>query len=278
MTEQEWLSATDPTPMLEFLQGKTSDRKLRLLAVACCRPLSEKVRLSNVPLEDMVDTAERFADSLLTSSELFDQFPEQDGRFVLFDSPEFYALDALGQRTCQATARLGWSPSEGPKWDEVYSGNDSMPLLVRGTWRPGEYATERTLMALEVAAQAWGLFASGCPYFNHPDTYGPWNERAGVPESYFRWEKERRVWFTTLGRDIFGNPYRPRTIDPTWLTSTVVALAEGIYADRAFDRMPILADALQDAGCDNADILDHCQLPGEHVRGCWVIDALLGKE
>ncbi len=78
-------------------------------------------------------------------------------------------------------------------------------------------------------------------------------------------------------RDIFGNPFRTAPLDPVWLTSTVVALAEGIYADRAFDRMPILADALQDAGCDNDDILNHCRQPGEHVRGCWVVDLVLGK-
>jgi hypothetical protein len=77
--------------------------------------------------------------------------------------------------------------------------------------------------------------------------------------------------------DIFGNPFRPVAVDPAWLTSTVVALARGIYEERAFDRMPILADALQDAGCDNEDVLDHCRGPGPHVRGCWVVDMLLGK-
>jgi hypothetical protein len=78
--------------------------------------------------------------------------------------------------------------------------------------------------------------------------------------------------------ELFGNPFRPVPVDPNWLTSTVVALAVGIYGERAFDRMPILADALQDAGCDSAEVLDHCRQPGEHVRGCWVIDLLLGKE
>jgi hypothetical protein len=57
----------------------------------------------------------------------------------------------------------------------------------------------------------------------------------------------------------------------------VVALARGIYDDRAFDRLAILADALQDAGCDNADVLGHCRGPGPHVRGCWVVDLLLGN-
>ena len=81
-----------------------------------------------------------------------------------------------------------------------------------------------------------------------------------------------------LLRDIFGNPFRPVTLNPAWRTGNVTALAQSIYDDRAFDRMPILADALEDAGCDNADILNHCRQPGEHVRGCWVVDLVLGKE
>jgi len=78
-------------------------------------------------------------------------------------------------------------------------------------------------------------------------------------------------------RDVFGNPFRSITIEPSWLTSTVVVLAGSIYDERAFDQMPILADALQDAGCDNENILNHCRQPGGHVRGCWVVDLLLGK-
>ena len=79
-------------------------------------------------------------------------------------------------------------------------------------------------------------------------------------------------------RDIFGNPFRPTLFDPAWRTTDVLLLAGGIYAERAFDRMPILADSLQDAGCDRDDILSHCRGDGPHVRGCWVVDLLLGKE
>jgi hypothetical protein len=68
------------------------------------------------------------------------------------------------------------------------------------------------------------------------------------------------------------------SVDSSWLTSTVIALARGINDERAYERLPILADALQDAGCDYADILDHCRGPGPHVRGCWVVDLVLGKE
>jgi hypothetical protein len=76
---------------------------------------------------------------------------------------------------------------------------------------------------------------------------------------------------------LFGNPFRPVAVEPDWLTSTVVALARGIYEERAFDRLPILADALQDAGCEHPDILTHCRGDGPHVRGCWIVDLLLGK-
>jgi hypothetical protein len=76
---------------------------------------------------------------------------------------------------------------------------------------------------------------------------------------------------------IFGNPFRPVPVNLSWQTATVTDLAQAIYTNRAFDRMPILADALEDAGCTNADILNHCRQPGEHVRGCWVVDLLLGK-
>jgi hypothetical protein len=84
-------------------------------------------------------------------------------------------------------------------------------------------------------------------------------------------------------RDIFGNPFRPVAVDPRWLSwkdETVVKVAQAIYDERAFDRLPILADALEDAGCTDSDILTHCRQakPDEHVRGCWVVDLLLGRE
>jgi hypothetical protein len=80
-----------------------------------------------------------------------------------------------------------------------------------------------------------------------------------------------------LLRDIFLNPFYPATLDPAWQTTNVLALAEAVYNDRAFDRMPILGDALEEAGCTSAEILDHCRSGSEHVRGCWVVDLILGK-
>ena len=84
-----------------------------------------------------------------------------------------------------------------------------------------------------------------------------------------------------LLRCIVHNPFRPvsaLSIDLlSWNSGLIFKLAQGIYDDRAFDRLPILADALEEAGCTDADILNHCRQPGEHVRGCWVVDLVLGK-
>jgi hypothetical protein len=80
-----------------------------------------------------------------------------------------------------------------------------------------------------------------------------------------------------LLRDVVGNPFRPATLEPAWLTPAVGSLAAGIDAERAFDRLPILADALEEAGCTDEDVLDHCRRPGVHALGCWVVDLLLKK-
>jgi hypothetical protein len=79
-------------------------------------------------------------------------------------------------------------------------------------------------------------------------------------------------------RDIFGNPFRPVTTYQTCNSGNCLAVAKSIYDSRDFDRMPILADALEESGCDNADVLYHCRQSGTHVRGCWVVDLLLGKK
>jgi hypothetical protein len=79
-------------------------------------------------------------------------------------------------------------------------------------------------------------------------------------------------------RDVVGNPFRSVAFSPSWRTDTAVGLARQVYEGRDFSAMPILADTLQDAGCDNTDVLDHCRDPSPHVRGCWVVDLLLDKE
>jgi hypothetical protein len=104
---------------------------------------------------------------------------------------------------------------------------------------------------------------------------------AASPDDPDRWQGSMRKVLAEqadLVRCIFGNPFRPVKFYPRWRTSTVTALADQMYGARDFGAMPILADALQDAGCDNSHILHHCRSPGPHLRGCWVVDLVLGKD
>jgi hypothetical protein len=113
---------------------------------------------------------------------------------------------------------------------------------------------------LDFAARG-GLFADG----------GAWNAGCLVGQ----------VLGTHLLREVFGNPFRARVADPRWAVwnhATIPRLARTIYETGGFDQLPVLADALEEAGCTDAVILGHCRGPGPHVRGCWVVDLVLGKE
>lgn len=98
------------------------------------------------------------------------------------------------------------------------------------------------------------------------------------------YEPQRAAQYQLLS-DVFGNPFRPVSINPILLTPTVTSLAVAAYEERIMpsgeldlERLAVLSDALEEAGCDNIDILNHLRGPGPHVRGCWVVDLLLGKE
>ncbi len=235
MTEYEWQNSTNPTPMLEFLRGKRSDRKSRLFAVACGRRLGSHLTDAD---RQAIDFAERYADGLADRAE----------------------------RRAAAT-------SEGVSFDIKLVTSVDMAALVQ---QPGisvtSFFAERLVTRLVRQAVPFPTPVSGSPtYMREVQRImrSPrWREAVRIEQSYQ----------LHLIIDLFGNPFRPTGVDPSWLTSDVVTLTTGIYRDRGFDRMLILADALQDAGCDNADILTHCRSDGPHVRGCWVVDLLLGKE
>ena len=134
--------------------------------------------------------------------------------------------------------------------------------------------------AVWVAARAASLVASpeiavveAAPAAAH---YAAW--AAGGDASF---KVPERAAQAALLRCLFGNPFLPVRPDPAWTAwndGTVRKLAQAIYDDRVFDRLPLLADALEDAGCDCWEILDHCRKKGPHVRGCWAVDLLLGRK
>jgi len=114
-----------------------------------------------------------------------------------------------------------------------------------------------------------------------------WSSVVDHLKDHFRFnaDEEDEEASCRIVRDLFGNPFRPGAIAPSWLTPTVLALAQAAYHNRILPagtldnaQLAVLADALEDACCDNSDILNHLRQPGVHVRGCWVVDRLLGKE
>jgi hypothetical protein len=172
-----------------------------------------------------------------------------------------------------ACCRLIWHLFENPKSRKLIETSER--------YADGE-VTFRELKTLwdahreKVGRASWGAFlAEGV---SHRDiwqgTLEGWASLSSPPAK----PAVQDVVMADLFREIFGNPFRPVVFAPEWHTDTVVALARTMYESRDFSAMPILADALQDAGCDNEDILNHCRSPGPHARGCWVVDLVLGKE
>jgi hypothetical protein len=100
------------------------------------------------------------------------------------------------------------------------------------------------------------------------------DRRAGIAA----WSLGFRDGYEETWRDVFGASFSDTRIAPEWRSPTVLSLARTIYEEEQFDLMPILADALEERGCDNRAVLGHCREPRGHVRGCWVVDCVLGKE
>ncbi|MDY3552724.1 hypothetical protein R5W24_001812 [Gemmata sp. JC717] len=245
MTEQEWLTCTDPTPMMELLEKKSSDRKFRLFAVACCRTVRHL--LPDERCWNAVLVAERFADGQATDHDL----AVADGVAVQFQEEAVSWVERLAAQTVGEATKC----------------NSRFPA--RRVW-------ERAALALEGEAVEQMAHREATGHVD--EMMEAWLDAWLGSERAVGWtDSDPDGHLVSLLRCSFGNPFRSVIADPKWLTSTVIALAQGIYDDRAFHRLPILADALQDAGCDNTDVLDHCRSADPHVRGCWVIDLLLGK-
>jgi hypothetical protein len=217
MTETEWLACPDPVPMLEFLEGRLSDRKLRLFACACVRRIWPL--LADERSRRAVEVAERFADGRAGREEL-----------------------------AAACADADRAHAEAPR-DANFRALDAAPHTAE------EDLSSSAADAAVCAADAVRIAADG-------------NETAR--------EEERRQQAVIL-RCVVGNPFRPSVINPTWRTPRVVELARGFCEGRSHNLQDQLADALRQAGCDDADVLAHCHEPAGHVPGCWVADSLMDK-
>ena len=246
MTEAEWLTCDDPRPMLEFLRGKASDRKQRLFAAACCRRIWR--HLKDERSRRLVEIAEAFADGMASSQQLRAAFDEA-GRAQ--DTIHWEGGDAVDQGAAEAVLGL----REKHHLAQVLGGITEVVGEAR---------------AAEVWDQIYGTQGKD------------WRtQEAEHQEAYDAGAAAEQIAQAALLRDITLSAFRAPASGPSswlaWNDGAVRKLAQVIYDERGFDRLPLLADALEDAGCTDADILGHCRGGGEHVRGCWVIDLLLGK-
>ena len=169
--------------------------------------------------------------------------------------------------------------------------DDDRLLVAKKYFRHAEYAAEadrfhtpddqRDELEIRYGAAYWlySLREVGPGLWNVVDYY-----LANFPGEFYRWAGWRPLhadhWAVAVALidDILGHPLRSSRFDPAWRTAAAVAIASAMYETRDFSPAPILADALEDAGCDNADALAHCRGSGPHVRGCWVVDLVLCRE
>ena len=246
MREARWRTCTDAYLMLRFLWGKVSERKLRLFACACCRRVWD---LLGEPRRRVVEVAERVIEGQATLDELR---AARDAAFP--DSAEPCAEPGSDART--------WAPLAVVYTAGMFDSDDSLVHLGQVVGMAA--GARRDAAALEARRQR---------------RRSPGREPSQPPRRSSVLKAEEREQARLL-RDLFGPlPFREVAVAPSWLAwngGTIRGMARAIYDERAFDRLPVLADALEEAGCTNTEILGHCREPGPHARGCWVVDLLLG--
>jgi hypothetical protein len=249
MTETEWASCSQVVSMLLELRlkkcpRKWSTRKARLFCVACCRRVwhlldSPADRQAVEAAEDVAEKRKRLTD--------------------LRTSHEAASITDLGPDPSTPTPRQSWCYTTSGAWDCCY-----------GIWISPEGRRVCRVARWASTPTPWGS-----PEATANDARVLLSFRTQLSLA----KAEEPVQCQLL-RDIVGPLARP-AIQGDWLRgngSTARRLAEAIYQDRAFDRLPILADALEDAGCLDEAFLSHLRGPGPHVAGCWAVDLLLGKE
>jgi hypothetical protein len=246
MTEAEWLACQDPKPMLEFLRTQRGEarrgsgrRKLRLFACACLRGIWPLLRKPGS--RQAVLVAERFADGEAGGEELRAAY------------------------TAARAALAGEYPGVGksPYWQSAEAVSHVATRRFDGGNHRSVFHTPHS------AAYAWAAAHMG-----------PGQGQVGphCSSRFYAKVRARQALHVAWLRDIFSSPFRPVAFDPAWRSPAAVALARSAYEERRFEETPLLADALEEAGCADAALLSHLRGPGPHVRGCWAVDLVLGKE
>jgi len=265
MTETKWLASVDLTEMLIYLRGdvepasqspdprprcitkhgelvageatRVSSRRLARFARECCR------KWWDLPLgfasQELLVEYERFLDGLRSWEE--------------FCANCTYIRETVSNDSIISRGAFTWSLTP--------FGMSSLTQSL--AWSTACHIHRERIAELERTASEDELFTWGFFGYDFP-------EFGATASEIFR-------PLPGLLREVVGNPFRPVTLDTRRLTSTAIALARQMDKTLDLSVMPILADALQDAGCEDPDVLAHCRGPGPHVRGCWVVDCVLGE-
>jgi hypothetical protein len=246
VTETEWLAATAPEPMLWYMHGKAASRKFWLFTAASC------VRASHFLPPELLRVASQFVERVAGAE-----------------------IGAEERRSARAVTGR-WKERFVAEWE--FDAAAAIRDLERFLDNPGRMAFASARWSCRLASltarRGWDGQAS--------------EARDPRPSEYHVLIQEYGQRLADALRCIFGNPFRPAScIDGALLTSrgsTVVQLARAAYDDHSLPegtldaaRLVVLADALEDAGCSDAELLAHLRGPGPHVRGCWAVDLILAK-
>ena len=255
MTEEEWLTAASPYLMLQHLHQHHNvsrmtggQRLLRLFRCACCRSAWELFEDERCRLA--VEVAERYADGAARRADLtVARAGAEEAQRAADQQWHGAAQNHAAGSALWRDAFLYHSVTTAAHWTAVTQFNARVGHIVA--------------MSVQSARTA-----------QVPE--GPMSPQAAA----VRQEQERIQ--AGLLRDLSGNPFRrlqaPAPHVLGWNDKTVIRMAQAIYQDRAFDRLPVLADALLDAGCEDEELLAHCRSESPHALGCWAVDLILAKE
>jgi len=263
MTEFEWLQSDSPFPMLVYLQGDDSQGNVRMrmdggtladgpsqritpgqlrsFAGACCQ------RLTSLPLNEV-------------SQQALAAFR----RYTRGDAPRAQVRKELEQIETLAAERRQEitiaAAIRGFREDDASSAADCASSAV---WQMAWDISRDRLMASYGISDPNDLYMWG--FDGPPDRH--WRDACAA---------ETAVQAGLL-REVVGNPFQPRTVDPGWLAwrgATIARIAELIHSGDSFELLPVLADALEEAGCTDAWLLGHCRVAEGHVPGCWAVESL----
>jgi hypothetical protein len=284
VTGEEWLAMTDAAemaPLMRYWGGsgpchrckaqpgwkprpcdvcqdtslwpRLSGRKLRLVACAACRVVWEA--LPNDNARRAVEAAERFAEGRTTAEQMRHAYSQTASLIASVPSAATLSADALGLVVGRALDAL--APPQQRQVEEAFSDRRTAALneVFRVVGRYGTAVREAVAAAEE-------------------------RIRREVLDELDRLLRQPRQALARAITDVTGDPTRPAAVPAAWLDANrgqARAVAQGIDADCRYDELPVLADALEEAGCDGARLLEHARRPGAHYRGCWLIDAALGK-